>query len=332
MDAQTIEVREILPDDMKVNFDGIVEQKILGASNHIRMIGEMIEAVARRGVKEKESIDAIVEKVNLLAQFFIQTRGEASQAVSNAIYLMIRGIDAYKNLSVEEGVRKIIDAKNRYQVASKEALDKIIAYSRQLGSDMRTLFVFDYSSTIERFLVELSNDGIKRKIYIAESRVIDGGEPFVAACQKSNYDIHFIPDAAIMYYLKECDAAFMGAETFFADGTGFNTIGSDLVGLVCKNYKVPLYFLTTLIKLDFRPTFGKMKKLVFNDIKSKALDNWDPKGVEIDKIDFSTPELVGVRSEYIEAFVTEKGIIPSAQMYPVSLEYYQYLRGDECDV
>ena len=31
---------------------------------------------------------------------------------------------------------------------------------------------------------------------------------------------------------------FMGAETLYADGTGFNTTGSDIVGLICNYYHI----------------------------------------------------------------------------------------------
>lgn len=320
-------IRSVLPDKVKESFDSIVEQRVLGASKHITMIGDMIEAIATQGKEEKKTVKVIIDDIKKVARFFIATRGEASQAISNAILIMIHEIDKNADLDIETAVNNILETKNSYLKMSKEATDKVIEYAVELAKDMQKIFVFDYSSTVDKFLVNLAKTGKKYTIYIAESRSIDGGLPFVSSCQKVGHAIKYIPDASIMYYLRECDAAFMGAETFFPDGTGFNTIGSDIVGLVCDLYNIPLYFLTPFIKLDIRPIFGHKKTLVINDMKEKLTKNWD-KGIDTKQIDFLTPELIGVEAKYIKGYVTEKGIIPSNQMYEISLAYSNNLKGD----
>ena len=72
--------------------------------------------------------------------------------------------------------------------------------------------------------------------------------------------------------------------------------------------------------------FGGRKKLVYDDLKEKLTANW---GEDLDRgsVDFITPELVGVEPEFIRGFVTEKGVIPSGQMYGISMEYSRNLRG-----
>ncbi|PYG87925.1 ribose 1,5-bisphosphate isomerase [Ruminiclostridium sufflavum DSM 19573] len=320
-------VRNVLPDRVRELFDSIVEQRVLGASKHIAMIGDMIEAIAVQGRDEKKSAKVIVEDIKKVAKFFMATRGEASQAVSNAILIMLHEIDKNADLDIETAVDKILETKNNYLQESKEATEKLIEYAAELAKDMEKIFVFDYSSTVESFLTALAESGKKHTVYIAESRSIDGGLPFVIPCQKAGYAIKYIPDVSIMYYLKECDAAFMGAETFFPDGTGFNTIGSDIVGLVCYQYNIPLYFLTPFIKLDFRPAFGHKKALVINDMGKKLTKDWKQE-IDTGKIDFLTPELVGVEAKYIKGYVTEKGIIPSNQMYEISFAYSNNLKGD----
>lgn len=320
------EVRNVLPDKAKEAFDSIVEQRVLGASNHILMIGDMIEAIAVQGKEEKKTVKVIIEDIKKVAKFFIATRGEASQAISNAILIMIHEIDKNADLDIETAVDKILETKNSYLKMSREAIEKVTEYAVELAKDMEKIFVFDYSSTVEKFLVHLAKTEKKYTIYIAESRSIDGGFPFVIPCQKAGHAIKYIPDVSVMYYLRECDAVFMGAETFFSDGTGFNTIGSDIVGLVCNHYNIPLYFLTPFIKLDIRPVFGYKKTLGINDLKEKLTKNWDPE-IDTKQINFLTPELVGVEAKYIRGYVTEKGIIPSNQMYEISLEYSNNLKG-----
>lgn len=320
-------VRELLPQTVKVLFDDIVEQRVLGASRHITMIGEMIAAIANEGKEKKSNTRSVIGDIITLAKFFIATRGEASQAVSNAIYIMIYEIDRYVELEIDTAVDKIIETKDNYLKTSQEATEKVVEYAAELARNMNTIFVFDYSSTVDKFLAALPGNDKKYTVYIAESRIIDGGVPFVETCQKAGFNIKFIPDASMMYYLKDCDAAFMGAETFYPDGTGFNTIGSDIVSLICDHYKIPLYFLTPFIKLDVRPVYGYKRELVMDDMKEKLTRFWK-KDINTENIDFMTPELIGINAEYIKGFVTEKGIIPADQMYEISLEYSNSLRGD----
>lgn len=321
-------VREYLPDCVKEAFDSIVEQRVLGASRHITMIGDMIEAIAVDGLKKQQDVTQIIDRIQAVAVFFIKTRGEASQAVSNAILLMIHNIDGLRDeTDADTAVQRIIERKNDYEKYSIKAVDKTVDYAVKLAEPMENIFVYDYSSTIEKFLRRLPENGKKYTIYIAESRIIDGGLPFVKPCQEAGHKIHFIPDASMMYYLKKCDAAFMGAETFYPDGTGFNTTGSDITALICRYYRIPLYFLTPMIKLDIRPVFGSRKNLVYQDKKEKFQGLWET-DIDCESIDFTTPELIGVPPEMITAFVTEQGVVPAGQMYTISMEYSKNLKGD----
>lgn len=317
------EVRALLPDEVRPTFDGIVDQSILGASRHISLIGEMIEATARAGVEAgKPSVD-IVRDVKKVARFFIATRGAASQAVSNAVLIMIRGIDTCAHLDPFDAAARIVAAKDAYAAQAADAIAACVGYAAELARPMKRIFVYDYSSTVEKFLRAIASDGA-REVVIPESRIIDGGKPFVRVCQESGHAVTFIPEAAMMCFLRDCDAAFMGAETFFPDGTGFNTTGSDIVGVLCGHLGVPLYFLTPLIKLDSRPVYGGHKRLVYDDLTEKLSADWG-EGLAREGIDFTVPELVGVPAGQIRAFVTERGVIPAAQMFGPAMEYSAYL-------
>lgn len=178
--------------------------------------------------------------------------------------------------------------------------------------------IYDYSSTVEKVVMALVEGSANLKVVIPESSVINGGYPYLKAMNEVK-NIHFIPDAAMAYYMKSCDALLMGAETFFPDGTAFNTIGSDLAAMIAKRLNVPLYFVTPMNKLDDRSVNGFRKDLVMLDLKSKYEKKFNHH-FEIDRVKFDCPELVNVDSNYINSFITELGIIPSNAMYSTYLE------------
>lgn len=320
-------VRAVVPDRMKVAFDGIVNQEILGASKHIALIGDIISSIAEEGAENRVSSQQMVDDVKTVAHFFIATRGEASQAVSNAIRVMIRGIDDCAELVPCEAARRIIEQKDAYAIEAAAATERCVTYAAKLASNMTKLFVYDYSSTVDRFLARVAQDGRKREVVIPESRIINGGEPFVTTCLDCGYDVTFIPEAAMMDAARGCDAAFMGAETFYPDGTGFNTTGSDVVALICEHYGIPLYFITPMIKLDTRPVYGEGKRLVLDDLRDKLTSTWDDR-LDASKVHFVVPELIGVPASRIRAFITELGVIPSGQLFDCSMRYSAYLNGE----
>ncbi|UOR11328.1 translation initiation factor eIF-2B [Halobacillus amylolyticus] len=321
------DARQVLTDEQSIKaFDDIVYQRILGASKHINMISDMIESIALEGRRNNLSVNSVIEKILTISQYFIETRGSASQAISNAINIMIRNIDEARDLDIEEAAKFIIQKKNDYLNQYQEAVNKVVEYGIKTASSMKTIMVFDYSSTVNKLLQNLKNENGDYTIIIPESRVIDGGYPFVSTCHEAGHKIKFIPDSAIMYFLKDCDGAFFGAETFHPDGTAFNTTGSDMVGLVCKEFNIPLYVLTPMMKLDMRAIYGYEKKLKINNLEDTLTSNWNL--VEKSNIDFLCPELIGVESKYITAIITEKGIIPANQLIETSNRFHSSLKGE----
>lgn len=315
--------RTCLSETYQKIFDDIVYQRVLGASTHIKMIGDMIEDICIQALSSNGKTEHVIKDIEELTNYFIHTRGEASQAITNAIYVMIQGLHEHVHKDVSQAVHDIIETKDQYHQKAKAASELAVGYAIEIGNRMERILVFDYSSSVEAFLRNIEGEKL---IYIAESRIINGGKPFVKACVERGHKVHFIPDASLMYYMKDCDGVFMGAETLLPDGTGYNTTGSDIVGVLCDYYKIPLYFISPLIKTDIRPVFGKEKPLVFNDLKEKLQEIADPENIGVD-IDYLTPELVGVAPQFIRAFITEKGVIPSGAMYEVCMNYMKDLKG-----
>ncbi len=315
------EVRALLAAEDVNAFDDIVYQRVLGASKHIEMIGQMLLHIALES--DKRNVQERMNAILTVADYFKRTRGEASQAITNAIDKMLAALrtEIGKELALEVAAKNAIGS---YHTQAKEDIDVVVKTACELFKDFNTLMLFDYSSTVNALIRSLEKP---MTLYIPESRSINGGYQFARTALQSGHKVKFIPDAAIYHFMPQCDAALFGAETFFADGTAFNTTGSDLVGLACKACNVPLYVLTPMIKLDRRSIYGITRKLVTNDLASKFT------GVglteeEMRQIDFNCPELLGVKPDYITAFVTEEGVVPTMELFARSVAYAEKLNGD----
>ena len=84
----------------------------------------------------------------------------------------------------------------------------------------------------------------------------------------------------------------------YPDGTAFNTTGSDIVGLACRECGVPLYVLTPLMKLDMRPLRGFVRRLVNNNTREKMKTAGFTEQ-ELEQVDFDCPELLPVGADTV---------------------------------
>lgn len=309
-------IRAFLSPDAQNLFDDIVNQNILGASSHVKMISQMIRDLCSTAHAQNESSGSLSVKIQQLAEFFIKTRGEASQAITNSILIMINGSNNQTNRDIDSFIKFILQNIDDFEKLNRRNLELINHYAHSVLSKMKSILLFDYSSTVGN-MIETCNHPLE--IFIAESRAFDGGKPYVSQGLKGQHKIKFIPDVAIYYYLKHCDGVFIGSETYYSDGKVFNTVGSEMVASLCNTFDVPFYVLTTLIKIDIRSIYGFNKQPLMLNLRNKISPDFDSQ--INDQIDYSCPELVEIPSKFITAFITEEGIVPPSAMFQLSTNY-----------
>lgn len=306
------EVASQLPESAKTLFFDITEYRVLGASRHINLICDIFEKIAQA---TKTNADVLSAKVVIhrTGEYLSETRGQASQAVRNAIDVLLAKLDvvdasdpAEFSLAVEKVVRD-------FKEDSERSTERIIQYASAEMCRFKKYLVFDYSSTVCKYVESLAGSGNEVEIYVPESRTINGGKAYAQAAVNSGLKTYFFPDAAMLHYLEKCDAVLIGAETFNPDGTVFNTIGSDILGMLCERCNVPYYVLTPLMKVDKRSMTGHRKAPVLVDLVKMYAGLLGEKTAK--SVDFRCPELIPVDARYIRAYITEKGVIPAYSLY-----------------
>lgn len=295
------EIRNLLPSKSIIMFEDIVTGRSLGASNHIKMISDMFIDIA-----QNNNEDEAKDRVARVSDYFKETRGKSSYAIVSALTIIEDNIKHY-DLDYLQCVKKGID---QYYEEANQNIELVLAYSKKILSDASCVMIYDYSSTVEKAIVQAPN---KMKIIIPESRSINGGYPFVKKIVEAGHNVHFIPDAAMLTVLKEVDMVFIGAETFYCDGTAFNTAGSDILAELCHVYHIPYYVVTPLIKADIRSIYGQYKEVIAKDLGTTMARDW-PSGLAT-KVDFNTIELVGIPPNLISNYICEKGILRPNELF-----------------
>ena len=294
-------VRRLIPESKQDSFDDIVCARVLGASNHIRMIADMFVSIA-----ETERAEA-QEDIETVKEYFKETRGKSSYAIVTALNDMAKYISSSDASSYRE---KVKDGVAQYFRIADYNTKQVLEYSRKILSKMNTVMVYDYSSTVEK---AINSCGKILKVYVPESRAINGGYPYIKSFAAARHKVCFIPDASMLTVLNEIDAVFIGAETFYPDGTAFNTVGSDILAELCKTHHVPYYVITPMLKADLRSIYGDYKETIPANIKDRMSVGWSDELK--DKICFDSIELVSIEPEFITFFITEHGIIRPENLF-----------------
>lgn len=309
------EIRALLPEDVTSLFDDIDQSRVLGANAQIKLMQRMMLSVLDHA--GDDDLGTVRTRVGDLVDYYKGTRGQNSRAIFNALGLMTRRAFASDVDDLDSFVGMLREDIESFQGRSAEDTRRVVEFATNVCATFSHVLCFDYSSTVDAFIRALPADVI---VTIPESRALNGGVPFLEGAVESGRHVRFIPDTCLMDELATCDAAFIGAETVYADGTTFNTIGSDVLAVVARHLGKPLYVLTPLVKLDLRAVAGTRRLRPMEYDYKRRIGDVLPPGLA-DRVDCTGIKLVSVPGELVTAVVCERGVIPPSGLFAIALSY-----------
>jgi len=187
--------------------------------------------------------------------------------------------------------------------------------ARAVLEDSETLLVHDYSSTVRSILIEL---GATRSHRI----VTTSGEPLgqglrVARLAASfGHRVTFVPDMSVARVIAEVDHYLTGVESYYADGSLANTVGTFMLALLCRESGVPVLAATETFKYD-----QECPSAIKAELTARLL-NLAPNLVTAESLGFQTVQYVldAVPASVVTSFVTEKGVCPPGLVRGVAQE------------
>ena len=326
MNERELNIRSWLSEGAKKDFDDMYYARALGAASNIRAIGSMFGDMASTAAANGLTGAALIDRVHEVSRYFIEKRGASSHAIVTAIRIMTAPLDALADAPLDAVCSAVAEAYNTYQAETRGWNAHIMEYGWTILEPMDKILLFDYSSTVNAMMETAAAHGKLLDVYIPESHALDGGHQFLRNGVRMGHRMHYFPDAAIAHFAARVDAAFIGAETFYPDGSVSNTVGSDVTGIACAHCGTPLYVPTSLIKLNPRGYFGFKRREIIEDASAYFGLHLAPELRE--KIDLCSPGLINVPASLITAFITEVGVVPPQAMYEVGKTFLRRI-GEE---
>lgn len=305
----------VLPPAAQAIAEEMESGKTLGASRNTRQINDLLCAIVDHWAGDSgPELGALIQQVS---DYYVTTRGKNTPVIGNALRMVLHGLEPDNGVA---SLREFIYAQRaRYNARSIENSKLIGKYGANLLADCKTIMPFDYSSTMLVILKTLADRGLHKELYVLESRVLDGGRPIAKEAAAWGHRIVFTVDMAFCDSLSRSEAVLIGAESFQADGTVWNTVGSLPIAMFAGEMRVPCYVATELLKVDTRSFEGIRKAITPHDYR-RVLDYPDsfdnPESVSV-----TAPDLDAVPPLLISAYITEQGVLPAGEIYHASKDF-----------
>ena len=285
--------------DARDSFIAMVEGRALGASSNIRTVMSLIQDMAKNRENDAlDSIDAIITYIDML-------RGDSSIAVRNAVNDLRKSLlENLKSLPIGEAADRTV---RTYKEKMEDDSKKLIEAGVETLRGCRRIFVFDYSSSVDAILLALLDSGEEFTTVTAESRLLNGGLPYLKSLARRNAKVNFVLDCCMDSAIRDCDAVIIGAETVYREGSVINTAGSELAAYGAYFHHVPFYVATTFQKYDGRGEKMFPSKDEECSMEERLSSDWGSSLREIP--DFTCHGFSLVPAELVTGYFTEKGYL-----------------------
>lgn len=290
--------------------------KIQGAIN-IAKTG--LEAVSRIIAKKNYSeLADIFFDYNFLKNKLINTR-ITEPLLENGLYYLEKHWPIEQALNgLKKGISRQI---NKYLGLINKSQVKIAENGWGLIKNQDKILTHCHSSLAENILIQAKKAGKNFSVYNTETRPLFQGRITAKNLIKRQINTTLVADSAAAFLISRfsgkdlmMDKVIIGADAIAWNGSVYNKIGSYGICLAAHHENVPVYVVTTLLKLD-RDNVIKIENRSAKEIWPNA-----PKNLKIINYAFDL-----VPAEFIAGIICEFGVIKPSQVKGLVEKNYPWL-------
>lgn len=255
---------EALPSEARGLWGTITSAETLGASRQLLLLSRLLSTLSTSFEGDDTRMRALLEA---MSQELLTARGESSQAFPNGLRLMLAGLEE-ESAADGQGLRaRLRNSVDEFVQQQQVAAERMTDAGLELLNGVRCLIAYDYSGSVADILTGLASSTSPPEVVVLESRALDGGRKFVRDLASRRVRMRFWPDAAMGAALRGADAVLVGAETLTLEGGCYNTVGTALLALAARHEGVPLYVVSTSLKIDLGTDGGPERLIPSRDLQ-----------------------------------------------------------------
>lgn len=266
--------------------------------------------ILRRVVNEAE-VDTPEELFKLLNNASVKLLASRPTAVSlpNGIRFVMHQAKKLmeEERSLEEFKIGFIEAADGFIERSMKAVERIAEYGSRRIEDGDVVLTHCNSSAVVAILRKARRDGKYFKVFITETRPRFQGRITARQLGEANIETYLIVDSAARYFINEIDKVIVGADAVAVNGAVVNKIGTSMIALAAHEARTQFLVAAETFKFSPETMIGE---LVW--IEERSPDEVLPSNEreEIPLCNIRNPAFDVTPPEYIDAIITEEGVIP----------------------
>ncbi len=296
--------------------ENIRSMRIRGAGRIARAAAEAL-AIAAREFKGK-NIDEFMEYINMVADYVKSARPTAV-SLPNAVSYILTRLQRAMPASLNEARDLVVRTAEHFIEYSREAVKVIGELGAKRLEYGDVIMTHCHSTAAVSVIVTAHKLGKVNKVYVKETRPRLQGLITARVLSEAGLDVILIPDSSVRYFMKKVSKVIVGADTVAANGAVINKVGTSLVALAAKEARVRTYVAAETYKFSPRTVIGELVPIEVRDPTEIVSNEWLKNNPSVEVYN---PVFDVTPPEYIDAIITEKGIIPPQAAILILIEEY----------
>lgn len=266
----------------------------------------MKKAVQQFRGNDLEKFESEMEKAKEMVLSTRPTAISLSNAIDYVLYPKFNDVETAK-FTVKERADEFVKK-------SYEAAKKIAEYGGKRINDGDMILTHCNSSLALGAIKYAWDEGKELRVFATESRPKKQGYITVRELVDYGIPVVLIVDSAVRYFMQDIDQVYIGADTIASNGAVINKIGTSQVALSAHEARVPVTVCAETYKFSKETAFGDLVEIEERDPKEIVDPSLFP-GVTI-----RNPVFDATPDDYIDAIVTEEGVISPSGAYRIIKE------------
>ena len=292
--------------------DRIRDMTIRGAGKIARAGATALGDMARN--HSGGTLEDFREELSAASKVILDSRPTAV-SLWNGVHATVKGVDEAKTL--DDAVQTVISNSEDFVRRSLGAVEIIARIGAKRISDGDTIMTHCNSSAALGVIKEAHRQGKDIRVFATESRPWRQGILTVNDLAKAGVDVTMIIDSAVRTVMRRTDKVFVGADTITSHGALINKVGTSQLALAANEARVQFYVCSETYKFSPMTLFGDMVTIEERDISEVVKPGEIPDSVKVFNPVFdSTP------AKYIDAIITELGMISPGSVYDIMVRQF----------
>lgn len=240
-------------------------------------------------------------------------------ALTNGVnYVLNRAVKCLESGgSVEEIRNAAVKASDDFLAYSRDAVTIIGEIGARRIKNGDTIITHSDSEAAMSIMKKAHDTGKGIRVYCTETRPNYQGHKTAGALAAHGIDTTLICDSACRMMMGDADKAIVGCDAISGNGALASKIGVSQVAMLAQEARVNFIVAAETYKVDFGTLTGRPIDVEERDPTEIVTKDWMEHNP---KVKFSNYVFDFTPPEYIDFYVTEKGIVPPAGVFALMQE------------